>query len=298
MPTSVIPLVFVVLWSSGFIFAKLAGPYTEPLTFLALRFWIVAVILGVVALVMRTPWPARRDVAHAFVAGALLHGVYLGPVFWAIGQGMSAGISAVIVSMQPILTALLAPALLGERIERRQWLGLALGVAGVLLVLAPKVAAGSADARWDTVGLSLVALCGITAGNIYQKRFASGLDLRTGGTWQFAGGASLMTVGMLLLERGHIDPQPPLIIAMFGSIFVLSLGAITLLMLMIRRGAASQTAAWFFLVPPVTALMAFFLFGEHLVPLQLFGMVLACLAVALVTRAVVVPPSTTAVARE
>jgi drug/metabolite transporter (DMT)-like permease len=216
------------------------------------------------------------------VAGALLHAGYLGPVFWAIAHGMSAGISALIVSMQPILTAFIAAGLLGERVKARHWLGLMLGLAGVLLVLWPKLVEGTADAHWDTVGASLLGLAGITFGSIYQKRFGGGLDLRTAGTFQFLGGTLVVALGALLLEDWRIDWTGELVFALSWSVLVLSLGAISLLMLMIQRGAISQVAAYFYLVPPVTALMAFAMFGETLVPIQFGGMLLACLAVILV----------------
>jgi drug/metabolite transporter (DMT)-like permease len=277
------PFVFVVLWSSGFIFSKLAMPYAEPFTFLALRFGLVALILLGVASVWRAPWPSSRDARHAVVVGSLLHALYLGPVFWAIAHGMSAGISALIVSMQPLLTAILANWLLGERVSVRHGLGVVLGIVGVSFVLAPRIMAGGADTHVSTVIACLIGLMAITAGNLYQKRFATTLDLRTGGFWQFLGAAGVCTVGMLAFEHGRIDPQPPLIVAMLGSIFILSLGAIPLLMLMIRTSAMSSVSAYFFLVPPVTALMAFAFFGERLIPIQLLGMALACLAVALVT---------------
>jgi drug/metabolite transporter (DMT)-like permease len=283
MQMRLMPFVFVVLWSSGFIFSKLAMPHAEPFTFLALRFGLVALILLVIALAWRVPWPAARDARHAVIAGSLLHALYLGPVFWAIAHGMPAGVSALIVSMQPLLTAILAAWLLGERIGLRHGLGVAFGVAGVVLVLAPKIMTGSTDTQVSTIVACLIGLAAITAGNLYQKRFATGLDLRTGGFWQFLGAAIVCLAGMLAFERGHIDPQPALIVAMLGSIFILSLGAIPLLMLMIRTRAMSSVAAYFFLVPPVTALMAYALFDEQLVPIQFLGMALACLAVALVT---------------
>jgi drug/metabolite transporter (DMT)-like permease len=282
MLTRLIPFLFVILWSTGFIFARIVREHAEPLTFLSVRFGIAMLVIGGIAVLTRAAWPDRRAAGHAMVAGALLHAGYLGPVFWAIAHGMSAGISALIVSMQPILTAFIAAGLLGERVKARHWLGLMLGLAGVLLVLWPKLVEGTADAHWDTVGASLLGLAGITFGSIYQKRFGGGLDLRTAGTFQFLGGTLVVALGALLLEDWRIDWTGELVFALSWSVLVLSLGAISLLMLMIQRGAISQVAAYFYLVPPVTALMAFAMFGETLVPIQFGGMLLACLAVILV----------------
>ena len=284
MPTRFIPLVFVVLWATGFIFSKLAMPFAEPFTFLTIRFSSALILLVGIAFATGAPWPSRREALHAAIAGMLIHAAYLGPVFWAIKQGMSAGVNALIVSMQPILTAIVATALLRERVAARAWAGLVLGMAGVGLVLLPKLLTGNIDARADTLLASVIGLLGITLGNIYQKRFATGLDLRTGGVCQFLGASSVTGALALATETGHITLSPQLMIALAWSVLVLSLGAITLLMIMIRQGAISKVAAYFYLVPPVTALMAWGLFDERLEPIQLAGMALACLAVMLVSR--------------
>lgn len=285
MPTRLIPFLFVVLWSTGFIFARIVAAHAEPLTFLTVRFGTAMLVIAAIALVTRAPWPERRPAGHAMVAGALIHAGYLGPVFWAIAHGMSAGISALIVSMQPILTGFIAAAWLGEKVRPRHWLGLVIGLAGVLLVLWPKIAQGTADAHWDTVGASLLGLLGITIGSIYQKQHGGGLDLRSAGTYQFLGGTLVVALGALAFEDRRIEWTGELLFALAWSVLVLSLGAISLLMIMIRRGAISQVAAYFYLVPPTTALMAYFAFGESLVPVQFVGMLLACLAVFLVTGA-------------
>ena len=283
MPTRFIPFVFVLLWSTGFIFARIVAAHAEPLTFLTVRFGTAMLVIAAIALLMRAPWPRSAAAGHAILAGALLHAGYLGPVFWAIAHGMSAGISALIVSMQPILTAFLAAWWLGETVKPRHWAGLVLGLAGVGLVLWPKIAQGTADAHADTILASLLGLLGITFGSIYQKRFGGGLDLRSAGTFQFLGGTLVVAAGALFMEQGRIAWTGELFFALGWSVLVLSLGAISLLMIMIRRGAISQVAAYFYLVPPVTALMAYAVFGETLVAMQFGGMLLACLAVFLVT---------------
>ncbi len=291
MLTRLIPLVFVVLWSTGFIFSKIAVRDAEPFTFLAIRFGLATIVLVLVALALQAKWPRRREALHAAVAGALLHGGYLGPVFWTIGEGMSAGIAALIVSTQPILTALIVPSLIGERIGARHWLGLVAGFAGVLLVLAPRIASASIDARADTVAAAGLGLLGVTFGSIYQKRFATGLDLRSGGVCQFAGATLVMLVAALLAGSGRFEPTPSLLFALAWSVLVLSIGAITLLMIMIREGAISKVAAYFYLVPPVTALMAWIVFGETLSGVQLLGMAVTSLAVLIVSRAPAGKPS-------
>ena len=281
--TRLVPAAFVVLWSSGFIASKYAMPFAEPFTFLTIRFAAVALVLVLASAMLKASWPDRRLSLHAMIAGVLLHGAYLGPVFWAISRGMSSGISALIVSMMPILSGLLAPALVGERVSGRQWFGLLLGAAGVALVLAPKAMAGTADAHVDTVIACIIGLFGSTLGNIYQKRFATGIDLRTGGFFQFSGAALAMLVLAAATENWHITWNPSVVFAMLWSVFAMSIGAISLLMLMIRQNAISKVAAYYYLVPPVTALMAWAAFGETMNALQMAGMGLTCAAVALVT---------------
>lgn len=294
MPTRLIPFLFVVLWSTGFIFARIVVAHAEPLTFLTVRFGTALLVIAAIALATRASWPGRTAAGHAVVAGALLHAGYLGPVFWAIANGMSAGISALIVSMQPILTAFLAAWWLGERVRPRHWAGLVLGLGGVALVLWPKIIEGGADAHADTVTAALLGLLGITLGSIYQKRFGGGLDLRSAGTFQFLGGTLVVAMGAGLMEQGRIAWTGELFFALAWSVLMLSLGAISLLMIMIRRGAISRVAAYFYLVPPLTALMAYAVFGETLVPLQFVGMLLACLAVFLVTGLAARGPDATA----
>ncbi len=204
-------------------------------------------------------------------------------VFWAISHGMSSGISALIVSTQPILTAVLAPVVVGERVGWRHWLGLALGLAGVVMVLLPQIAQNSAGAELPTIAAAVVGLLGITFGNLYQKRFATGLDLRTGGVCQFAGATLAMLICAIASESGRIDWVVETWVAMLWSIFVLSIGAITLLMVMLRDGAISKVSTYFYMVPPVTALMAWAMFGETMSGLQFAGLALTSLAVLIVS---------------
>jgi drug/metabolite transporter (DMT)-like permease len=275
------PGLFVLLWSTGFIGARLGMPHAEPMTFLALRFALTAAILGPVALLTRAPWPRRRvDYLHLAVAGLLMHGVYLGGVFVAIRLGLEAGLSALIVSLQPLLVAASAPLLLAERVGPRAWAGLGLGLCGVALVLARKLGLSASDA-WGALAC-LAALARITVGTLYQKRFCSGHDLRSGNFVQFTAAAVACWLLALLFETRQVAWTGELVLALLWLVLVLSLGAITLLYLLLRRGAASRVASLFFLVPPTTALIAWPLFGERLGALELLGMALTVTGVALV----------------
>jgi drug/metabolite transporter (DMT)-like permease len=278
-----IPALFVVLWSTGFIGAKLGLPYAGPLTFLTVRYWLAAGLLVLVALATRAPWPRRRaEVRRYAVAGLLVHGVYLGGVFVGISLGVEAGVSAMIVSVQPLLVAAFAGLVLGERVTPRQWAGLALGLLGVALILARKLGHGLGDALGALA--CLAALLGMTAGTLYQKRHCAGMDLRTGNVVQFA--ASGLATGLLalLVEDNRIGWTGEFVFALLWLVLVLSLGAISLLYVLIRRGAASRVSGLFFLVPPCTALIAWPLFGETLGPLALLGMALTVAGVAMATR--------------
>ncbi len=275
------PGVFVLLWSTGFIGAKFGVPYAGPATFLALRCVIVAAILGAVALATRAPWPrSRADLFHVVLAGLLLQGVYLGGVFAAISHGVEAGVSSLIVGIQPLLTAVLAGPYLGERITRRQWLGLALGLAGVALVVANKTGIGTGTPLG--YALAVLALLGITIGTVYQKRFCAAIDLRAGNAIQFAVCALVFFGFAKVFETMQVDWTPRFVFALAWLCFVLSIGAISLLYVLIRRGDAARVASLFYLVPPCTAVMAYFLFGETLDLAALAGMALVVIAVALV----------------
>jgi drug/metabolite transporter (DMT)-like permease len=280
---SAIPALFVLLWSTGFIGAKWGLPYAGPFTFLAWRFALVVLLLGAVAAVTRAPWPQNRSqLFHLSVAGLLLHGVYLGGVFAAVSMGVPAGVAALISGLQPLLVAAAAGPLFGERVRRLQWLGLLLGLIGVVLVVWEK----RGDGVGSTAGLALAvaALFGITVGTLYQKRFCAGMDLRTGSVVQFAAAFVLMLPGAWLLEQGRVVWTASFVFALAWLCLVLSVGAITLLFVLIRRGAAAQVASLFFLVPPATAALAWLLFGETLHQTALVGMAAVVVGVALANR--------------
>ena len=275
------PLLFVALWSTGFIGAKFGLPDAEPLTFLSLRYAIVLVLMGALAWAMRAPWPrTAREWLHIGVSGVLVHGVYLGGVFIAIGHGLPAGVTAIVVGLQPVLTALGAGLLLGERVRTTQWAGLALGFVGVALVVAHKLAASANDGMVLTMLLpAFIALLAITAGTLYQKRFCASFDLRTGSVIQFLPTLALTGLVAFATESMTVHWTPSFVFALGWLVLVLSLGAVTLLNVLIRNGSAVNVASLFYLVPPSTALIAWALFGETLTGLALLGMALTVLGV-------------------
>jgi drug/metabolite transporter (DMT)-like permease len=278
---AIMPAIFVVLWSTGFVGAKYGLPYAEPFTFLLLRFVIVALLLLAAALVMHAPWPASRsEFGHIAVAGVLVHAGYLGGVFSAIHHGVSAGEVALIAGLQPVLTAAVAGPVLGERVSARQWAGFVLGFLGVMLVVSNRLAPGGAG----TIGYlsAFLALAGITAATLYQKRFCSHMDLRSGAVIQFSASAVLMAVLAPLTESMVVNWSGEFIFSLAWLVLALSLGAISLLYLLIRHGEAARVTSMFYLVPPVTALMAYALFGEWLGVTALVGMGLVVAGVALV----------------
>ncbi len=290
MPTtlaSAAPLLFVLLWSTGFIGAKFGLPYAEPLTFLSTRYVLVIGLMGTVALAMRAPWPKDwRQAGHIGVTGLLVHAVYLGGVFMAIHRGLPAGVTALVVGMQPLLTALGAGWLLGERVTARQWIGLALGLAGVGLVVSDKLAPASiAGDPIVMLAPALAALAGITLGTLYQKRFCPSFDLRTGSVVQFV--PTLLVTAWFAsgTETMQIQWSGEFVFALMWLVLVLSLGAISLLNLLIRSGSAVNVASLFYLTPPTTALMAWALFGETLRGAALAGMAIAVTGVWLARRA-------------
>lgn len=281
---AVAPGLFVLLWSTGFIGSKLGAPYAEPFTFLLARFVIVTGLMGALALVMRAPWPKSPVlVGRIALAGLLVHGVYLGGVFAAISLGLGAGVTALVAGLQPLLTAVLAGPILGERVRPKQWAGLLLGLVGVVMVVAEKVhpgGVGFAGLPW-AVG----AVIGITLGTLYQKRHCAGMDLRTGAVIQYAASGVAMLIMALSLETRVITWSGEFVFALAWLCLVLSIGAITLLYRLIRAGAAAKVASFFYLVPPATSLIAYFLFGETLGWISLLGMGVVAAGVALANRA-------------
>jgi drug/metabolite transporter (DMT)-like permease len=278
---AIMPGLFVFLWSTGFIGAKYGLPYAEPFTYLAIRFWLVTALLATVAAISGARWPrGGGEIAHLAVAGLLVHGVYLSGAFTSMYHGVEAGVSALIVGVQPPLTAALAGPFLGERVTARGWLGLGLGFVGVVLVVVNKLELGLGTPLG--MALSGMALVGITLGTLYQKRYCSGMDIRSGGVVQFGAAGVLVTMLAFLLESRRVAWTPTFLFALGWMVLVMSLGAITLLYLLIRRGEAYRVSTLFFLVPATTAMMGYVAFGERLAPIALVGVALVALGAALV----------------
>ncbi|MFC5475358.1 DMT family transporter [Paraherbaspirillum soli] len=279
------PLLFVVIWSTGFIVAKFGLPYAPPLTFLLLRFVGVLLVLVPIVLLMRAPWPLGQ-IRHIAVAGVLLQAGYLAGVWCAIKLGMPAGVSALIVGMQPILTAFAAP-LIGESVKPRQWLGLLFGICGVGLVVAAKISL--IGLSWQSIALCVLGLLSITLGTLYQKRNCAHFDLRTGTIIQFS--ASIVVLLPFAIFYEHLGPTldtvqwtPRFVGALLWSILALSIGAIFLLFALIRKSAATRVTSLLYLTPPTTALMAWMIFGEAFSLLGMIGMLVAVLGVAFVVK--------------
>jgi drug/metabolite transporter (DMT)-like permease len=274
------PGLFVILWASGFIGAKLGLPYAEPLTFLFLRMFGAVLLLGAITFYARPKWPKRTGILDSCAIGVFMHALYLGGVYISIANGLPAALSALIVGLQPLLTSTIANRLLGERVVARQWGGLLLGIVGVYLVVQDKATTGAATSlAWLA---SLVALLSITFGTIYQKRFGSGIDWRPGMLIQYGAAGILFALGAMAFETRIVHWTPEFLFALCWLVILLSFGAIWLLYFLISRAAATRVVSLFYLTPPVTALMAWALFSERLAVGALVGMVFCAFGVFLV----------------
>ncbi len=275
------PGTFVLIWSTGFVFAKMALPYAETMTLLATRFLLAVGLLLLISLIWKAKWPRDpKQILHIAVAGILLHATYLGGVFASIEQGLQAGVAALIVGIQPLLVAFAAGIFLKEKITSRQWIGLTLGVSGVILVVWAKLENGLGTPLG--VSIAVLALFGISIGTVYQKRFCGEMDLRTGAVIQYAAAAIPTGILAYYTESMVINWTGEMIFAMFWLVVVLSVGAISLLYILIRKGAASKVSSMFFLVPPTAALMAWVLYDETFKSTALVGMAMTVIGVALV----------------
>ena len=275
------PAVFVVLWSTGFIATKYVLHNAEPLTYLSIRMAVVVGLMAVIVAFARPQWPDRIGIAHSIVAGILVHGFYLGGTAVAISLSIPAGLSALIPGLQPILTSTLANRWLGERVTPLQWTGLLLGLAGVVLILHDRSMGGEAWG-WLASGVSLVS---ITLGTLYQKRYCGQIDWRSGNLVQFIAVAVLFTSCAWLFENHVVHWTREFVLALVWLAVVLSIGSIGLLYWLIRRSAATSVASLFYLVPAVTAVMAYVLFGEQLDAVAIAGMIACAAAVFLVNSA-------------
>ncbi|WP_417670247.1 DMT family transporter [Roseibium sp.] len=276
------PAVFVLLWSTGFIGSKMGAPYADPMVFLSLRFFLVLPLLLAIIVAAKAKWAGSpSQILHCIVTGILVHGVYLGGVFWAIDNGMPAGASAIIVGLQPVLSVLAAAVVLRDPIAPKHWAGLALGGAGLVLVLGPKLGAVDSGIAPLTILSVVAAVVAISLGTVYQKRFVPQTDLLTATFWQYVG-ALAFCLPLTLRESWTIDWSGEFVFALVWLVLVLSIGAILLLMVLIRQGAVSDVASLFYLVPVATAVESYFLFGETLSVTQVAGMAMVVCAVLLI----------------
>lgn len=276
-------LAFVALYGAGFVGARLGLPHAPPFAFLALRFAIAASLLAILAKLFSAPWPRQaREYLHIASAGFLTVGVFSAGVFYSIAQGLAPAASALIIALQPILIAIAAPTLLGERIGQRRWLGLLLGLAGVFLVLQQGIG-GQATTLLPVV-LSVVALLGLSAGNLYQKSRCATMHPFSGGAIQCAVCAAACLIGSILYEDAPIAWTGEFIVALLWMAVIVSVGAVSLLVILIRDGEVSRVAGLFYLVPVSAAICAWLLFGQQIGPSQWLGIGIAACGVVLANR--------------
>lgn len=297
MPASFVPAVFVVLWSTGFVVARAIAPYADPNLYLLARFGGTAALFACAALAARVRWPKGRDLVRHLFAGALLQGVYLGGGYWAVAQGLSAGVMALLGALQPLLTAAFAARLFGETLSPRRWTGMGLGLAGVILVLAPKLSAATKHAAgaaaspgghapaWLVVAVAIASVGAITAGTLYQKTSLAQADIRSASAVQNFGAAVVAALLAVALGEQRWIASPTLWISVAWGVLMLSGAGVTLLVWMVRRGDAARATALLFLAPPLAALQGYIGFGETLLPIQIAGFAVALAGVSIARRA-------------
>jgi drug/metabolite transporter (DMT)-like permease len=281
MPVRIYSMIFVVLWASAFISAKFGVTASGPFSYLFVRFIIVTAIFAVIALILKAQWPDRKTLVPTMIAGVLMHGVYLGGVFYAISKDTPAGIASLMVSIQPIITAFLALAFLGERVRAVQWLGIAAGTIGVVMVVYPRL--GGVVPLIGVISC-LVAVSSISVGTVIQKRYLGHLDLLTGNALQALAAALFYGLLLMTVETYYLEWTPEVILSMIWIIAAVSIGAVSILMLLIRSGQMTATSSLFFMVPPVSALFGYLFFGETLGIPGIAGMAVACFGVWLVNK--------------
>lgn len=282
------PALFVLLWSTGWIVAKYASPHADPLTFLSVRFLLAAALFAGLTGLSRAAWPKTRlGLGHGVISGVLLHGIYLGGVWWAIDQGVPASISGLIAALQPLLTAIAAPVLVGERLTGAQRMGVVLGFAGLAVAIVPRLLALDVDLlamALTPLLVNVLAMVSVTAGTLYQKRYLQEGDLRAIATLQYIGGFLVVAPLALLIEPWRIDWTPEFLLAMGWSVLGLSLVSIMLLLYLIRRGQVSRAASLTYLVPPAVAIESWLLFGEELTLPMIIGTFIVVIGVWLTNR--------------
>ncbi|MDR9759390.1 DMT family transporter [Rhizobium redzepovicii] len=285
------PALFVLLWSTGWVVAKYAALHSEPFTFLSIRYGLSALAFLALCVVMRAQWPTSRTTwLRAIYSGFFLHGFYLAGLWWAIANGVPAGISGIIAALQPLLTAMAAPFLVGERLQQTQKLGLAFGFIGIAIAISPKlVDPATSDLTHAALPLAinLIAMGSVTYGTLYQKKHLQSGDLRTIATLQYVGALILTLPLSLIFEHQHFDGAARAYAALAWSVFGLSMGGVGLLLYLIRRGQVSRAASLIYLMPPAVALEAFIAFGEPLTLPLIVGTAIVVTGVYMTNRRVV-----------
>jgi drug/metabolite transporter (DMT)-like permease len=282
------PALFVLIWSTGWIAARYAAPFSDPLWYLTIRFFLAGLVLALFAMAVRAPWPlGRRAWMHALVSGVLLHGIYLAGVWWAVKHGLSAGLSGLLAALQPLASVFLGPWLLREQVGWRQYLGVALGLLGVVAVLSPRLVTSLEPGNpvlWVPLAVNILGVMTLTAGSFYQKRYLAGGDLRTVTSVQYLGALLFVAPLALLTEDLRFDLRFETFAVMIWSVLVLSIFSIALMLMMINRGEVTRVSALIYLVPTTVAIQAWLMFGETLVTVQVLGMVLTAAGVYLSTK--------------
>ena len=278
------PVVFVLVWSTGVIGARIGTRYAAPFTVLAIRLTIASAALALLALAFRSAWPTRSDdYRRSAIIGVLLHAGYLGGTFVAVDLGLPVSVSALVVSLQPVLVAALSGPLLGEQLVRRQWIGVGLGFVGVIIVLAPGLTHhGATTYTIGAVIAAVVSLLSTTTATIMQKRYGASIPMLAGTSVQYAAAAIVLVIAAAMFENFNVDWTPQFVGVLAWMIGALSIGAVLLMFWLLRRGTAAGFSSLYFLVPPVTAVMAYLLFAEHLPPVALIGLAVSSLGVLLV----------------
>jgi drug/metabolite transporter (DMT)-like permease len=286
------PVIFVLLWSTGWVAAKYGGLYADPLTFLVVRYGVALVLFLIVCKVGSAAFPKHRSGwLHAIVSGIFLHGLYLGMVWWAIGQGVPAALSGIIAGLQPLMTGVAAALLIGEQLSTTQRIGLLVGFAGIAIAVLPNVVVIDANTiPVYAVVINVLAMACVTAGTIYQKRYLKEGDLRAVATLQYVGALLVTVPAAYLLEDMHIDWSLGFFATLAWSVLGISMGAIALLLYLIRKGDVSKAASLIYLIPPLAAIEAAIAFGEHLTMPMIIGTCVVVLGVYLTNRKPVVPP--------
>jgi len=281
------PVIFVLLWSTGFVGAKYILPYAEPFVFLTIRYFFATLILVLIAKAMgeslRITWP---QVKQSMLVSVFLHVIYIGGVFYAVFIDIPAGITAVIVSLQPILVSVLAIPLLGEKLSYRQVFGLLLGFVGILFLLSPKLLEGDLLTGFSTLGIicCVIALLGTTIGYLLQKKGGADIPFLAGTAVQFATSTVIFAIASLIFEPLKVDITLEFVLALSWIVLALSIGSIFLLFYLLRNDSASSVSSLYYLVPPLAAVQAYFFFDERIKGIGLVGMALAALGTLIVTR--------------